>query len=102
MTADAPGPAGFGLLNGQPVGPVLPPPVPCEGCGADVWCTAEAQAWRDGHAQPVTLRGVFERDRLVELTTGHAWALSPHVCPLGPHVPLVRVTDFLADDDAQG
>lgn len=88
-----------GLLNGQPVGAVLPPPVPCEGCGADVWTSEEARAWREGSDEPVTMRGIWERDRLLEITQGRAWALRPHACKLNPRVPLVRVRDPEAEED---
>jgi hypothetical protein len=88
----------FGLLNGQPIGPELPPPVPCEGCGADVWCSEQATAYRE-NGQPVVMRGVWVRDRLLELTLARPWALSPHVCTVGPPVSRVTVADPAADDE---
>jgi hypothetical protein len=93
-----------GLLNGQPIGPELPPPVLCEVCGADVWTTEGATASRDhrqdGEPATVTMRGVFERDRLLEVMRGHAWALSPHRCKGGRSY--VRVDGRTVDDDAAG
>jgi len=67
----------YGTLNGQLVGPDLPPPVSCEVCGHPVWLTAGAAVlgskdqtvhigpsiWEQGFPQP-----------------GQAWALTQHIC----------------------
>lgn len=72
-------PTRHGLLNGHPIGPELPPSVPCEVCGAPVWCTEQATAYRGD--SPVQVRGVFEADRpAVAAHLGWPWALTEHHC----------------------
>ena len=67
-----------GLLNGQPIGPELPPSVPCEVCGHPVYCTERVVAYRGD--EPVELRGVYELDLLAAITGRLPWVLSEHRC----------------------
>jgi hypothetical protein len=71
-----------GHLNGQPVGPTLPDPVPCEGCGRPVWWTDDATAVQGGTGTLVSTRGVWELDLAPPPGPWHTWALRPHACPL--------------------
>jgi hypothetical protein len=111
----APGPDG--LLNGVPVGPVLPEPVPCEGCGAPVYCTEDGTAREEGTGERRSVRGVWERDLLAEMAASSdplaalgvgarfSWHLRPHPCPLTVRTRERRVGlltgEPLDDDDAQ-
>lgn len=70
-----------GHLNGQPVGPELPPSVPCEGCGGPVWCTEDGTASPEGGGAPASVRGVWEHDPAPPPGPPHTWALRPHHCP---------------------
>jgi hypothetical protein len=72
--------AGYGLLNGQPVGPELPPSVPCEVCGHPVYCTERVVAYRRDKpfdTKRVEVHGVFERTFPLP---DQPWALTKHRC----------------------
>ncbi len=66
----------YGTLNGQPVGPDLPPPVPCERCGHPVWLGQGVVAFKKApsfHVFP-------DRDLRLELRS-RLWELSLLRCP---------------------
>jgi hypothetical protein len=71
-----------GTLNGQPVGPVLPPSVPCPaGCQAPVWVAVDvAAASADG--QLVAVDEVLELDLFPHgfPFDDKPWSLQPHRC----------------------
>ena len=78
----------YGTLNGQPVGPDLPPPVPCERCGHPVWLGQGVVAFKKApsfHVFPDRDLRLELRSRLWELSLltmpGSPWSLNPHACP---------------------
>ena len=81
--------ADYGTLNGQPVGPHLPDPVPCERCGHPVWLGKGIVAFMPDPLFP--LSADRDRDRRVEMPPsvwelalpvmpGSPWSLNPHMC----------------------
>lgn len=87
--------ADYGTLNGQPVGPELPDPVPCERCGHPIWLGENVVAFVPDPLFP--LSAGRDRDRRVEMRSSvwelslqpppwnrpagwDGWALEPHRC----------------------
>lgn len=75
MTAD------YGLLNGHPAGPQLPPAVPCESCGHPVWLTKRVAGHRADGSMKEWRNVVLEQ---TFAPPGQSWALEPHRCRARP------------------
>lgn len=76
--------ADYGTLNGQPVGPQLPDPVPCERCGHPVWLGKDVVAFKKNPLFPDQDLRLEMRSSVWELAVlmmpGSPWSLNPHNC----------------------
>jgi hypothetical protein len=70
----------YGTLNGQPVGPTLPDPVPCERCGHPVWLGRGVVAFNSADQSREFRFSVWEFDFP---PPDQLWALTQHICRKG-------------------
>ncbi len=77
-----------GTLNGQPVGPTLPDPVPCERCGHPVWIGWGVVAYTEQGERRSVGYGIWEQ-ALPPPPAGVPWSLVAHWCrPAQPWDPV--------------